>query len=428
MARLTKTRIDQLVKEHVERFEWDGEIAGFGVQLRASGRHSFVFVYKTPEGRTRRATIAKVGAMTPTEARAKALAWRMMVQSGGDPLGEKTERRNSLTIGDILDRYLGSAKFAGKAPSTQVIDRGRIKRHLRPLLGSIYADHLTADRVRRTFADIRDGKTAAVEKTGPRGKAVVTGGETAARDCIVLLRAILNWAIGEGLAKSNAAQGVKVGFHRRRETYIETADQYAALFATLDRMENEKRLRGPVADALRVIALTGARLSEIAALRWRWVDLERGMIRLPREAHKSGNATGKGRIITLPDPAVEIIQRQPPGIGDAYVFQAAKPGAVVELKRPWRKVRDEAGLPPNLGIHGLRHSIASHMALAGAGAPEIMHALGHRQLSTVQGYLHIADAARKELANKAARVAIDAMGKTGAKAGEVVPLPTTARR
>lgn len=41
-------------------------------------------------------------------------------------------------------------------------------------------------------------------------------------------------------------------------------------------MENEQRIRRPVADAIRVIALTGARRGEIVGLRWSMVDLKAG--------------------------------------------------------------------------------------------------------------------------------------------------------
>jgi site-specific recombinase XerD len=57
-------------------------------------------------------------------------------------------------------------------------------------------------------------------------------------------------------------------------------------------------------------------------------------------------------------------------------------------------VREEAKLPPTLGLHGLRHSIASHLAMSGAQAPEIMTVMGHRQLSTVQRYIHFAASTR----------------------------------
>ncbi len=267
-----------------------------------------------------------------------------------------------------------------------------------------------------------------VEKTGPRGKARVTGGEAAARDSLTLLKAVLAWAVDEGLAKANAASGVKVGAHRKRETYLEDTEAYGRLFATLERLEAEHRVRGPVADCVRVIALTGARKSEIAALRWRHIDLAAGKITLPPEGHKSGRATGKERVIHLPDVALEIVARQGRGLTDAFVFRSAKPGAVLDLRKPWRLVRTEAGLPEGFGLHGLRHSLASHMALGGAEAAQIMHAMGHNQLNTVQRYLHAADAARQELANRAARIPALALSKAAAEGVALAVLPLSAPR
>ena len=108
------------------------------------------------------------------------------------------------------------------------------------------------------------------------------------------------------------------------------------------------------------------------------------------------------------------------------MFRSAKPGAVLDLRKPWRLVRAEAGLPGDFGLHGLRHSLASHMALGGAEAAQIMHAMGHNQLSTVQRYLHAADAARRELANRAALIPAQALSKATAEGVvlKVLPLPT----
>lgn len=156
-------------------------------------------------------------------------------------------------------------------------------------------------------------------------------------------------------------------------------------------METERRIRSPVADAIRLIALTGCRRSEAASLRWRHVDLKQGRILLPPQSHKTGRKTGKPREIMLPEAAQSIIARQPEGSPDDFVFAPARGDGAVALSKARRKVRKEANLPPTLGLHGLRHSVASHLAMGGAQAPEIMTAMGHRQLSTVQRYIHFAD-------------------------------------
>ncbi|MGO4842120.1 hypothetical protein AB4144_58635, partial [Rhizobiaceae sp. 2RAB30] len=69
---------------------------------------------------------------------------------------------------------------------------------------------------------------------------------------------------------------------------------YARLWKALDRLtdpdgikEGETLLQPAAADAIRVIALTGARRSEITGLRWSHVDLKAGTLTLPLDAHKT---------------------------------------------------------------------------------------------------------------------------------------------
>lgn len=401
-AKITKRAVDAARPVAKRFFLWDTEVKGYGLQVLPSGVKSYVFQYRTPEGRTRRATIGKHGALTADQARSKAREMQRRVLDGGDPLAEKREARGAATVDTILDAYLASAKFAEKASSTQAIDRGRVNRHLRPLLGNKAVTKLTSEDIRRAFRDIRDGRTATDEKTGPRGRAIVRGGEGTARSAVRLLRAILSWAQSEGLATANPAVGVATGADGERTTIIESPEQYASLFRALRLLEDEQRIRRSVANAIRVIALTGARRSEIANLRWRHVDLTAGLLTLPPSAHKTGRRTGKSRIIGLPEVAQAIISSQAQGEADAYVFPPSHGAGPVSLAKPWRLVRSEAGLPSEMGLHGLRHSLASHMAMQGAQAAEIMTALGHRQLSTAQKYVHWAQDRRAALAEDAA--------------------------
>jgi hypothetical protein len=94
----------------------------------------------------------------------------------------------------MLDAYLASEAFADMAEATRKTDRGRIERHLKPLLGKKHAHLVGEEDVRRAFAAIRDGKTKADVKTGKRGRARVRGGRGAAREAIIRLSIIYNWA------------------------------------------------------------------------------------------------------------------------------------------------------------------------------------------------------------------------------------------
>jgi integrase len=227
---------------------------------------------------------------------------------------------------------------------------------------------------------------------------------------IELLRSVFNWA----KVKPSPCDGVKTGSSGTRETILEDAEGYRRLFATLDKLETERRIRSPVADAIRLIAFTGCRRGEAAGLLWRHVDLKQGRIVLPPQSHKTGRKTGKPREIVLPAEAQKIIARQDEGGPDDFVFAPARGDGAIALSKAWRKVRKEAELPPSLGLHGLRHSIASHLAMSGAQAPEIMTAMGHRQMSTVQRYIHFAENSRKALAERAASVAMAGIAKSAA--------------
>ncbi|MEZ0280357.1 Arm DNA-binding domain-containing protein, partial [Methyloceanibacter sp.] len=158
--RITKRTVDAATPEGGRFIIWDTELKGFGLLVLPTGVKSYCFNYVSPvDGRERRATIGKHGDWTPTQARDKAEDLRDAVRRGEDPLSDKRAARNAASVNQMLDAYLASEQFASKAPSTQYTDRGRIDRHLRPLIGKRGADTLTGEDIKRAMRSIRDGKT-----------------------------------------------------------------------------------------------------------------------------------------------------------------------------------------------------------------------------------------------------------------------------
>lgn len=423
MPKLTKTVVENAQPGTAQKFIWDTDLKGFGVKIFPTGAKSFIFQYRTPEGASKRFTIGRLSdSLTVDQARKIAQDKFRDVLNGLDPQGEKRARREAPTLAEVIDEYRKSAAFAEKSASTRASDDGRFKRHLIPQLGKLHADRLTTDGVRRAVKAITEGATATVEKTKARGVARVVGGAGTARKAFQLLRAVCKWASKEGMPAGAAVDwsAIKLTPDGQRETIIESAEDYARLFDTLRTMENEKRIRNAVADAIRVIALTGARRGEVAGMRWRHVDLRAGTVTLNATEHKTGHASGKAKVIALPSAAQAIIQSQPAGKPDDYVFRPAKGSGALSLNKPWREVRAEAGLPADLGLHGLRHSVASHLAMSGASTAELMAQLGHRQAATTARYIHFAEQARSTLAERAAAVAL--AGLEGRKPADVVPM------
>ncbi|HRI91361.1 site-specific integrase [Accumulibacter sp.] len=430
-TKLTKTLVESITPsdEPGKRLlVWDASVPGFGLVVLPTGVRSFIYQYRNREGRTRRYTIGRLSdALTCEQARKIAREKAVEVHNGVDPMGVKSARRTALTVNELLNLYLESSAFAQKAASTKAIDRGRIQRHVRPLLGGQHADQLTADTIRRAQSAIAEGQTAGTVKTTARGVARVTGGRGTADKAVLALRAAYSWAVAEGILKENPAASVKVAQPGQRDTILHGTGAYASLFRTLATMENEHRIRPAAADAIRFIALTGARRGEVANLGWDHVDFRSGQIAIPPTAHKTGSRTGKPRIISLPAEAQAIIARQNAGDTTGYVFKAAKGAGPLSLAKPWVQVHAEAGLPAGLGLHGLRHSLASHLAMAGASACELMEVLGHRQMSTTQRYIHFAEKSRSTLAERGAAMALAGMAEARDEPkADVVPM-TSAR-
>lgn len=429
MPKLTKKFVDGLRAKGTDkdRCYWDAEVRRFGLRQKPSngnrpGALSWVIQYRNRNGDSKRFTLGDANVLTPEQARREARALLARIDTEGfDPTAE----RKAETFAELVELYLQSENWKRKSPSTQAVDRGRIERHLKPLLGNRKVSTLTRQDMAKVFRDIRDGKTATETKPSgkPRGRVRVRGGAGTARRALGLAGGIFSFAVQEGIISTNPCQGVETGSDGTRDVIVEDEAGYVALFRAIAELEREHAIAGPAGDAIRIIALTGARRGEIVNLRWRHVDLQRQRIVLAPHEHKAGRRTGKEKVIPLPTAAAAILAVIDRGEPDELVFRSAKQGAPIDLKKPWAKVRERAGLPAALTLHGLRHSVASHFAMAGASAPEIQAALGHADIAISAKYVHFAETRKRSVVERAASVATAGfLAAGGAPQADVLPL------
>ncbi|MGB7318949.1 MAG: site-specific integrase [Planktotalea sp.] len=412
MAKVSKRLVDTLRPSEQRMTIWDDTLKGFGIIVRPSSVHSYVFSYRNDANRKRNITIGKVGTLTPNEARRQAELYRHKLLTGVDPLDEKYDPSKRFTVSNLIDEYLKSFAYQSKAESTRYIDIGRIERHIKPLIGNQLVTSVDMQLVEKFFRDIASGKTKRDVPSGKKhGRSTVRGGDGAARTTVRLFRAILSWGEKAGLVDHSiirAARNVDIGRDGQRETILDDPEAYARLWHTLNRLSDPNhqnadlvQIQQDAADAIKIIMLTGARKGEILNLLWQQVDLASGIISIEPHLHKTGRRTGDRRIIGLPQLAIDILESHPVELRKGQVFKPSRAGGCIDLSKVWRRVRDEANLPPALGLHGLRHSLASHMAMDGASASEIMTALGHRDITSTQRYIHWAISNRQMLAENA---------------------------
>ena len=380
MARITKRVVDALAPDERERVVWDDDLKGFGVRVHPTGRK--VYIVKTRwRGRAVKVTIGPHGAVTPAEARARAAEIVSDARAGKDPAAGSRKDAKAPTMRDLGRRFLDEYVPAHCKPSTAAEYRRSVELFVNLRIG------------RRRVPDVQRSDIAALHHD-------MRGTPYQANRTLGVLSKMFNLAELWGLRPdgSNPCRHVKRFREEKRERFLSDAE-YRRLGETLKEIERDGSETPSAIAAIRLLMLTGCRLSEIQKLRWEHVDLEAGGLRLP------DTKTG-AKVVHLGDPAIEVLRGLDRQDDNPWVIAGRKPGShLTDLQHPWRRIRARAGLD-DVRIHDLRHSFASGGLLVGEGLPMIGKLLGHTQVQTTARYAHLANDPLKAAANRiASRIA-----------------------
>lgn len=150
-------------------------------------------------------------------------------------------------------------------------------------------------------------------------------------------------------------------------------------------LDEEQRLINAAAKHLKpLIAFavdTGGRRSELLELDWSNVDLGRGRITFVKTKN------GENRSIRLTARAKAILEELgPKETGPVFTYGGK---AIRDVKTAFDYARAKAGLD-DVRFHDLRHTFASRLVQQGVSLYEVMHLTGHKSVSMVQRYAHLA--------------------------------------
>jgi integrase len=130
---------------------------------------------------------------------------------------------------------------------------------------------------------------------------------------------------------------------------------------------------GVAGAAVRIMLLTGARRTEVSAMRWAEIDEETRKWVLPSERSKNRQA----HVVPLSTAAWEIIAALP-RTSDTHVFSVSGDGPLVNFTRFKERLDAKIGFARPWVIHDLRRSCASGLQRLGVRVEVIEATLGHR--------------------------------------------------
>lgn len=410
MARITQQSVNKLVTETpVAKIVWDEELRSFGVRLTEAGTITFVLDYYF-RGKKRRFCIGRHPEFKADAARKEAMALKVDIANGHDPLAERHEWKNEPTFGALAAAYLKDAKTRKRESSLRddyrmlgVDEDGKLK-----------DDEDEAQRKKRILTVLSEKRLAEIKQSEiARFHESLRPTPYAANRALALLSAIFNYGIAHKWIAENPARGIVKFEEEQRERWL-TVEELQRFREALDNYKDQS-----AANVLRLLLLTGSREGEVLKATWEEFDLPRGIWTKPSHHTKQKRVEH----VPLSAPALKLLEGMAPENPTGPLFPGRDGDARTTLRRPWVAACRAAGLVeeylidgkrtgkdgepvklkryrPTVRVHDLRHNFASHLASNGVSLQVVGKLLGHTQAATTMRYAHLQDAPLRDAANQ----------------------------
>ncbi|HCZ33017.1 MAG TPA: hypothetical protein DHV93_05915 [Holophagaceae bacterium] len=375
---IRKDSMDLMIAEAREYEVKDTKLPGFRVRVSPKGLRTFIYRW-SQDGKDEKAAIGRYPGIPVMAARNKAQIWYGMVSDGKNPRLEKQEKKATRkaareTMGELIDRYSVEV-LPGHKPNTQR-DYKSVLKALKARFGATPVRALDLEAIKAYHADL-----AATPRT--------------ANKQVKILSSVLTQAERWGLRdlRSNPCYLIE-GYPETKRVRSLTPKE-AVAFGKLLR---QQAAGSAAVDILWLILYTGARPGELQVLEWPWVDLKAGVIRVPKEHHKTGRKTGEDRFIGLGPVAISILKARHKGHTSKWVFPNAKgTGPYAGLNTFWRRLHHPKDGRPDLllkaglrdfHLYDLRHTWATWARRGGQALEDLADMLGHTDVRMSRRYAH----------------------------------------
>lgn len=378
--KLTKRVVESIQPHEInELLVWDSELKGFGVRVFPTGRRTYFIQYRNQFGGTRRKKIGVHGIITADQAREEAKKLLGDVAKGKDPSQDFQQAKLKPIFEELASRYLEVYAKSEKKPKSFREDKKMLNNIILKRLGNKKVEEIATYDIQQLHHELRETSYMA-----NRVRA--------------LLHKMFNLAIQWNWTTTNPASAIKKYQEYKRNRWLND-EELQRLYDVLDCYHNQS-----VANAIRLLILTGARKNEVLSATWDQFDLNKGVWTKPAHSTKQK----KMEHLPLATQAISLLKKMVATAASPYLFPGKIPGKPLQdPKKAWETIRKQAGFP-EVRIHDIRHTHASHLVSSGLSLSIVGKLLGHTQASTTQRYAHLADEPLRQAAelfgNKVAKL------------------------
>jgi integrase len=337
--------------------------------------------------------------------------------------------RSTATVADLLNAWFEHAR-PDLSPKTVRETRGYIDRNLIPALGAVRVDRLRADRIDAYYRTLR------TRRTRPLAPGTI-------RRIHGILRRALQQGVRWGWLNANPAAVASPPRIPASGLTPPRPEEIARLYRRAERVDPD------LAVFILLAAGTGARRSELIALRWSDVDLESRQVRIGRGIVLGLNGlvekdtkTQSIRTVAIDDATVAamVLHRagalaRLAGTGlewrpTSFVFTPSIDGSTSwfpdSASRRFRRLCDTAHIS-GVRLHDLRHYLATRLLSNGVDVRTVAGRLGHRNAATTLNvYAHSLAETDRDAARQLGAVFSDALARSDASLALEPPRPPDA--
>jgi integrase/recombinase XerC len=210
---------------------------------------------------------------------------------------------------------------------------------------------------------------------------------------VAAARSFTGWALRQGLVDVDPATRLGAPVARRGIPEVLRPGQVEDLMAVAAVRADDA---GPVHQRdvamLELLYATGIRVSELVGMQCADLDWSRQTARVMGKGARErvvpfGNPAARALHTWIDEGRVRMVR---PASGDA-LFLGARGGRVDArvVRRAVHGLLAHVPDAPDMGPHGLRHSMATHLVEGGADLRSVQEVLGHASLGTTQIYTHV---------------------------------------